>query len=231
VAVSGGVSHETRFMLRELEWMQVICLTLVVNLVVFLTCPAAGSSKADTKGPYIQSEKCVKGYSSSTISCGTGFLFTEFCCDPSSSERTSEPPSSLLSHSGWSEYSSGAGGSVAALRLFRNRNSIAARTSKVTIVGPTSIPAFAPALKPLFVVAREVSDEIGEEVAATVVGVLVREREVVGESTSTRRVGGWQILLAVLNPYWLSPHCKWACNGGNPWDGYRLLASDNISPL
>jgi hypothetical protein len=176
VAVSSGVSHETRFMLREPEWIQMICLTSVVNLVVFLTCSATGSSKAGTTGSYIQSEKCAKGYSSSTISCGTGF-----CCDPSSSGRTSEPSSSLLPHAGWSEYSGGAGGFVAALRLFRNRNIIAARTSKITIVAPTPIPAFAPVPKPLFVAASEVSDEIGEEVAATVVGVLVREREAVGE--------------------------------------------------
>jgi hypothetical protein len=161
-------------MSRKLEWMQMFCLTWVVNLVIFLTCFATGS--------YIQSEKCTKGYSSSTISCGTGFLFTEFRCDPSSSGRTSEPSSSLLSHAGWSEYSGGAGGFVVALRLFRNRSIIAARTSKLTIAAPTPIPAFAPALKPLFVVACEVSGEVGEEVAAPVVGVLVREGEAVAEA-------------------------------------------------
>jgi hypothetical protein len=58
---------------------------------------------------------------------------------------------------------------------------MAARTSKITIVAPRPIPAFAPALKPLFVVASEVSDKVGEEVAATVVGVLVREGEAIGE--------------------------------------------------
>jgi hypothetical protein len=44
-------------------------------------------------------KSALKGYSSSTISCGTGFLFIEFRCDPSSSCRTSEPSSSLPSPS------------------------------------------------------------------------------------------------------------------------------------
>jgi hypothetical protein len=126
-------------------------------------------------------EKCTKGYSSSTISCGIGFLFLEFRCDPLSSCQTSERSSSLLSYAGWSEYSGGAGRFVVALRLFRNRSTIAARTSKITIAALTPIPAFASALKLLFVVASEVSDEVGNEVAVMVVGILVLEGEAVGE--------------------------------------------------
>jgi hypothetical protein len=103
--------------------------------------------------------------------------FTEFRCDPSSSCRTSESSSSLLSHPGWSEYSGGASRFAVALRLFRNRSTITARTSRITITALTPIPAFGSALKPLFVVASEV----GNEVAVTVVGMLVLGGEAVGE--------------------------------------------------
>ena len=39
-------------MSRKLEWMQMFCLTWVMNLVIFLTCFATGS--------YIQSENVLK---------------------------------------------------------------------------------------------------------------------------------------------------------------------------
>jgi hypothetical protein len=49
------------------------------------------------------------------------------------------------------------------------------------IAALTPIHAFASALKSLLVVASEVSDEVGNEVAVTVVGMPVLEGEAVGE--------------------------------------------------
>jgi hypothetical protein len=70
----GGESHRVSYLLRH----------RVINKLYSDKKP---TQQAHTYNP----EKCTTGYSSSTVSCGTGFLFIGFRCDPSSSWRTSEP--------------------------------------------------------------------------------------------------------------------------------------------
>ena len=113
-------------------------------------------------------------HSSSTISCGVGFRFTEFACDPSSSRRTSEPSNSLLSQSGCPEYAGGVCGVVlAAFRFLKNRSIIAPRISRAPTAAPTPMPAFAPVDRPVFVMAAEVGEEVGDAVAGVPALVVV----------------------------------------------------------
>ena len=123
-------------------------------------------------------------YSSSTISCGTGFLFAEFPCDSSNSLRTSEPSSSLLSYTGCPEYSGGVCCLLAAFRLLKKRSIIAARMRRPPIAAPTPIPACAHVDRSVFVIAAE----LGDEVADAVVSVLALEGEAAGEVAELEEV-------------------------------------------